>query len=70
MKEQHTREHSSDPSVLDVVPTAFRQLYNYKQITVTRHNLVCQHFTAFTASGRKQSASSVRLLVDFKHKDV
>jgi hypothetical protein len=70
LKEQHTRGHCSDPSVLNVETTAFHHLYKYKQGTITRHNVMCQHFTALTASGRKLGASSVRLLSHFKHKDV
>jgi hypothetical protein len=69
LKEQHTRGHCSDPSVLNVETTAFHHLYKYKQSTITRHNVMCQHFTALTASGRKLGASSVRLLSHFKHKD-
>jgi hypothetical protein len=69
LKEQHTRGHCSDPSVLNVETTAFHHLYKYKQGTITRHNVMCQHFTALTASGRKLDASSLRLLSHFKHKD-
>ena len=70
LKEQHARGHGSDPRVLNVETTAFHHLYKYKQGTITRHNVMCQHFTALTASSRKLGASSVRLLSHFKHKDV
>jgi hypothetical protein len=70
LKEQRTRGHCSDPSVLNVVSTDFHLLNKYKQSTVTDHNVMCQHFTALAASGRKLGASSVRFLSDFKHNDV